>query len=136
VRGALYGAVGGLVLGASARLTMRVAAVMMQQEPHFSLGASGAIVGLFVLSGAGAGAAAAAGLRALASILVVAATSGLLLLTGGGIGVGEATAVYDLFLSEARTHGVLALAALIGLMVLATPFLGWRLGRTAARRSA
>ena len=131
LKGMLYGAAGGLVLGALARLAMRFAAVTMQQEPHFSVLASGVIVAMFVVSGAGAGAAAAAGLRLLASVLLVGLTSALLLLTGGGIGVGEALAVYDLVLPPARVNTVLALAVLIGLLALATPFVGWRLGRAA-----
>jgi hypothetical protein len=134
VRGALYGALGGVVLGALARLMMRFAALVMQEEPHFNPFVSGVIVGMFALSGAGAGAAAAAGLRALATTLLIGLTSAMLLLTGGGIGVGEALAVYDKFLSDGRTNGVLALASVIGLLALATPYVGWRLGRTAAQR--
>ncbi len=131
LRGLVRGGLVGAVFGVLARSLMRVVALLMGEEVEFDLVASSLIVSLFVLSGAGAGLAAAAGLRALAATLVVAASSALLLLMGGAIGTGEAAAAIDKDLSAVRTVVVLAAAGAIGALTLATPYVGWRLGRAA-----
>ncbi len=131
LRGLVRGGLAGAVFGVLARSLMRVVALVMDEEVEFDLVASSLIVSLFVLSGAGAGLAAAAGLRALAATLVVAASSALLLLMGGAIGTGETVAAFDKDLSAVRTVGVLAAAGGIAALTLATPYVGWRLGRAA-----
>ena len=131
LRGVLRGGLVGAVFGVLARLVMRFVALLMGEEVEFDLVASSLIVSLFVLSGAGAGLAAAAGLRTLAATLVVAASSVLLLLMGGAIGIGETVAGFDKDLGAARTVGVLAAAGVIAALTLATPYVGWRLGRAA-----
>ena len=102
IRALVSGALLGAVIGVVARLLMRLVALVAGDEPAFTWGASLAIVGLFVVSAAGAAAAATLASRRWLAALVVLATSFPVLLMGTAIGLGEVVAV------EAEAHDLAA----------------------------
>jgi hypothetical protein len=134
LRGLLLGGAAGVFLGVLARGLMRLIGLGNGVQVEFHLGVSLAIVSLFAASGAGAGLAGSLGLPRWAATLLVLVTSAPLFLMGGAIGLVEVVAVIEDPLSLARTAGLLALAGLIGLCVLATPYAAWRVGRARPRR--
>ena len=136
LRGLLYGAIAGLLLATTARVLMRMVAFGMDRHAEFDPVATVSLAALFMLSGAGAGMAGAAGLRTWKLALVLAVTSGLLLLTGTVFGLGETLEIYNLELPLVRTVLLTALSLIIFSLVLATPYAGLRLGRLAARQQA
>jgi hypothetical protein len=120
--GALLGAVTGVV----ARLLMRVVALVTEDDPAFTWGASLAIVGLFVLSGAGAGAAATFASRRWLAFLVVAVTSLPVVLIGTAIGVGEVASAVDEGVAGLRRLALFGAAVVILGLAYTTPYLAWR----------
>lgn len=134
VRAVFFGAVVGLVLGVIARALMRLVAIGMTTELEFNRGASLAIVGLFVISGAGAGAARAFDLRTWQLGIVFLLTSAPLLITGTAFAVGE---INDVLNRDLKTPWLVVLLALSGgilAAVLLTPYAGWRAARSRTPR--
>jgi len=126
IRALVSGALLGAVIGVVARLLMRLVALLAGDQPSFTWGASLAIVGLFVVSAAGAAAATLASRRWLAALVVVA-TSFPVVLMGTAIGVSEVVSALDEGVAGLRRLALLVVAALILVLALATPYLGWRL---------
>ncbi len=129
VRAVLFGAVVGLVLGVIARALMRLVAIGMTTELEFNRSASVAIVGLFVISGAGAGAARAFDLPNWQLGIVFLLTSAPLLIIGTAFAVGE---INDVLNRDLKTPWLVVLLALSGGILAAallTPYAGWRAAR-------
>ncbi|MCW2848807.1 MAG: hypothetical protein JWR90_2781 [Marmoricola sp.] len=126
-RGLVAGVLVGVVLGALARALMRLVAIGMATDPEFHLGASLAVVGLFVLSAAGASVSRVLllGWRLVVALLV---TSAPLLVLGTAFAVGEAPEILDHDLTPPWTIELFALAAVIAGVALVTPYAGWRAG--------
>lgn len=133
VRGLVFGAALGLFFGALARALMRLVAIGMGDEPELDVGVSVTLIGLFVISGAGAGAARAARIPTWGRALTIVVTSAPLLLTGAAFGVGEVAEILDRDLTPPWTIELLLVSVVILAMVLLTPYTGWRGGRRAAR---
>ena len=133
IRALVSGALLGAVIGVVARLLMRLVALLAGDQPSFTWGASLAIVGLFVVSAGGAAAATLASRRWLAALVGVA-TSFPVVLMGTAIGVSEVVSALDEGVAGLRRLALLVVAALILVLALATPYLGWRLaGRRLSR---
>jgi len=128
MRALVSGALLGAVIGVVARLLMRLVALVAGDEPAFTWGASLAIVGLFVVSAAGAAAAATLTSRRWLAALVVLATSFPVLLMGTAIGLGEVVAAIDEGIAGAARLALFVLAVAILGLAFATPYLGWRVG--------
>ena len=126
MRALVSGALLGAVIGVVARLLMRLVALLAGDQPSFTWGASLAIVGLFVVPAGGAAAATLASRRWLAALVVVA-TSFPVVLMGTAIGVSEVVSALDEGVAGLRRLALLVVAALILVLALATPYLGWRL---------
>ena len=136
VRGFVFGALLGVVLGVLARSLMRLVAIGMAIEPELNVGASIAIVSLFVVAGSGAGAARALDVRTWQRALLVVLSSAPLLVMGTTFAVGEIVEILDLDLTLPWTIELMAMSAVILGTALVTPYAGWRAGRRAARRGA
>ena len=125
------GAAAGLVLGVVARAAMRGVALLAGDEPAFEAGATGAILGLFVLAGAGSALAGVLASRSvLLALLVGILACGPLLLLGAGIGTGEISETALGVRPGVARASALALSAAIVATVVLTPYVGWR-GRRA-----
>ena len=134
MRGLVSGALLGAVIGVLARLLMRLVALMAGEEPAFTWGASLAIVGLFVVSAAGAAAAASLRSRRWLAVLLVVTTSLPVVLMGTSIGLSEVVAAIDEGVAGLRRLALLVVACAILGLAFATPYLGWRLaGRRVPR---
>ena len=127
----------GALLGASARLLMRVIAVGMGAEPELHVAVTLVLVCLFALSAAGAAVAAAMALDGWRRGIVLVVSSAPLALLGVAFAVGEVTDLVRSDVSMPGTVGLLVAAALILLLVVATPTGGWStgLGRRSGSRS-
>ena len=131
VRGALLG----VLLGAAARLLMRVVALGSGLVPEFHLEVTAVLLGLFALSGAGAALAGALAWRGLTLALAVGMSSAILMFFGAVFTVGEVRDLLHAGLPTLDTSWLLVVSAMILLLVVATPFSGWRAGRPKALRS-
>lgn len=129
LRALLAGAAVGVILGALARALMRLVAIGMTIETELHVGASLAIVSLFLVSGAGAGVAAALSVNRWIEALVLVVSSAPLFVMGGLFTVGEVGEVRDRDLGLIWTGELLALSTVIVALVLVTPPAAWRAGR-------
>jgi hypothetical protein len=135
VRGIVFGALIGVVLGSLSRALMRLVAIGMGTEPEFDREASLSVVSLFVLSGAGAGAARAFDLRTWRLALVLVLSSAPLLVVGTAFSIDEIREILDRDLTVPWKVELILLSGVIVLALLLTPYAGWRAGRRRGREA-
>jgi hypothetical protein len=130
IRALLLGAATGAVLGTLARALMRLVAIGMTIETQFRVGASLAIVAMFVVSGAGACVARVLDVSTRTRALVVLGSSAPLALMGTAFAIDEIGDVMDLEFTPPWTAELLFLASVILALMLATPYAAWRAAPT------
>jgi hypothetical protein len=135
VRGIVFGALIGMVLGSLSRALMRLVAIGMGTEPEFDREASLSVVSLFVLSGAGAGAARAFDLRTWRLALVLVLSSAPLIVVGTAFSIDEIREILDRDLTVPWKVELILLSGVIVLALLLTPYAGWRAGRRRSREA-
>ena len=108
---------------------MRLVAIGMGIEHEFNLGASLAIVTLFVLSAAGTAAARVIALRTWRRALILVLSSAPLLGMGAVFAYGEINEVLERDVTLAWLVELLILSGVIVGTALLTPFAGWRAAR-------